>query len=70
MKRTPITEYEIAVDNLAVGARAFTMGESWATLDVLRAYAIAYTAAHLRRSDDNPDLSRGGSVAAFLEGLK
>lgn len=69
MKRTPITEFEIALDKLATAARAFTMGESWATLDILRGYAVAYSAAQIRRSDDNPDLARGGSVASYLEAL-
>lgn len=31
--------------------------------------AIARVAALIRASNDNPDLSSGGSVAAFLEGL-
>lgn len=68
MKNTkPASELEIALDNLAVAARAFTMGESWATLDVLRGYSVAYTAAQIRQSGDNPDLARGGSIASYLE---
>lgn len=42
---------------------------SWATTDALRFFAIEYAAAYLRYVGDNPDLARGGSVAAFLENL-
>lgn len=31
--------------------------------------AVTFVAAMIRASDDNPDLSRGGSVASFLETL-
>ena len=37
--------------------------------DEFHSLALAHVAQFIRLSDDNPDLARGGSVAAFLEQL-
>ena len=38
-------------------------------MDEFHAVALAHVAEFVRLSDDNPDLARGGSVAAYLDQL-
>lgn len=50
----------------SAGHAAAIDGSDWGTEDLA---AIARAAKLVRDSNDNPDLSSGGSVAAFLEAL-